>query len=349
MYWWEKCAQLAASRSVRRFGLITTNSIVQTFNRRVVERWLTAKNEISLILAIPDHPWVKSADKAAVRIAMTVASPGASDGTLGRLISELDLDSDAPKVDVELLNGKISSDLTIGPDVSSANQLEANRDLARNGMMLAGQAFKLDAAEAQFLVSARADNKQIIRPYLGGREVLYHPENRFVIDAFGYSEDDLRNLHPEVYQILLDRVYPKRRANRRKAFRERWWVFGEPRRTFRPVLKQIARFIVTTETSKHRIFQFFRTEVVPDHMLVAIGIEDAFFLGVLSSRIHVTWTLAAGGRLGVGNDPRYNKTRCFDPFPFPDPPKAAKARIRELGERLDAQRKEVLKSTSSSP
>src|SRR5690606_15721131 len=34
--------------------------------------------------------------------------------------------------------------------------------------------------------------------------------------------------------------------------------------------------------------------------------------------IHVTWALATGARLGVGNDPRYNKTRCFDPFPFPN-------------------------------
>src|SRR3546814_9573155 len=56
----------------------------------------------------------------------------------------------------------------------------------------------------------------------------------------------------------------------------------------------------------------------------------------------VASALAAGGRLGVGNDPVYVKTTCFDPFPFPDPPEALKARIRDLGERLDAQRKAVL-------
>ncbi|WP_369690176.1 hypothetical protein [Ectopseudomonas oleovorans] len=33
--------------------------------------------------------------------------------------------------------------------------------------------------------------------------------------------------------------------------------------------------------------------------------------------------MAAGGRLGVGNDPRYNKTRCFETFPFPDAPPRA--------------------------
>lgn len=46
--------------------------------------------------------------------------------------------------------------------------------------------------------------------------------------------------------------------------------------------------------------------------------------------------------MGVGNDPRYTKTRCFDPFPFPDASEAQKARIREIAERLDAHRKRQL-------
>jgi hypothetical protein len=43
--------------------------------------------------------------------------------------------------------------------------------------------------------------------------------------------------------------------------------------------------------------------------------------------------------MGVGNDSVYNKTTCFDPFPFPDATELQKARIRELAERLDAHRK----------
>jgi Fe2+ or Zn2+ uptake regulation protein len=43
--------------------------------------------------------------------------------------------------------------------------------------------------------------------------------------------------------------------------------------------------------------------------------------------------------LGVGNDPRYNKTRCFEPFPFPGCSESAKARIRAIAEELDAHRK----------
>ena len=72
-------------------------------------------------------------------------------------------------------------------------------------------------------------------------------------------------------------------------------------------------------------------------MLVVIGSDDAFHLGVLSSRVHVTWALNAGGTLE--DRPRYNKSRCFDPFPFPDCDEGLKARIRAIAEELDALRK----------
>lgn len=131
----------------------------------------------------------------------------------------------------------------------------------------------------------------------------------------------------------------ERDHKRRESQRTKWWIFAEPRATFRPALADLPRYIATLETSKHRLFVFLDAGIIPDGSLMAIASDDAYHLGVLSSRIHVTWALAAGGRLGVGNDPRYNKTRCFETFPFPDPTPQQKTRIRELGERLDAHRK----------
>jgi hypothetical protein len=68
MYGWERAAQLVREGKVRRFGLITTNSLRQTFNRRVIENHLSAENPLSLIFAVPDHPWVDTLNGAAVRI-----------------------------------------------------------------------------------------------------------------------------------------------------------------------------------------------------------------------------------------------------------------------------------------
>ena len=69
-------------------------------------------------------------------------------------------------------------------------------------------------------------------------------------------------------------------------------------------------------------------------------------LGVLQSSIHVKWSLRAGGWLGVGNDPVYTKSRCFDTFPFPDATERQRAEIRSLSEELDLTRKSVLAENS---
>jgi hypothetical protein len=74
-----------------------------------------------------------------------------------------------------------------------------------------------------------------------------------------------------------------------------------------------------------------------DGSLAAIASDDALLLGVLSSRVHVHWALAAGGTLE--DRPRYQNGPCFDPFPFPACTDAQAARIRDLGEQLDAHRK----------
>ncbi|OGB00111.1 MAG: hypothetical protein A3E25_17185 [Burkholderiales bacterium RIFCSPHIGHO2_12_FULL_69_20] len=80
-----------------------------------------------------------------------------------------------------------------------------------------------------------------------------------------------------------------------------------------------------------------------DQGLIVVASDDFLVLGVLSSRIHDEWALAAGGRLGIGNDPRYNNSRCFETFPFPAEDTGLTPelsdRIRALAEQIDAHRK----------
>ncbi len=47
MYWWHKAALLVRAGKVARFGLIATNSLRQTFNRRVVEGHLKVVSDFS--------------------------------------------------------------------------------------------------------------------------------------------------------------------------------------------------------------------------------------------------------------------------------------------------------------
>jgi hypothetical protein len=343
MQFWDKAASEVAAGRTRRFGFITTNSITQDFSRRVIEKHLRARGNISIALAIPDHPWMKSADKASVRIAMAVGVKGKRDGILYSVIHEDQLNSDSPVVGFKSTLGKIHADFTIGPNISNVTSLLANQRLCSRGVSLHGSGFIVSPAEAAKLGLGRIDGlENYIRPYRNGRDLASRPRDVLVIDLFPLAERDIRDRFPGVYQWVRDQVKPGRDNNNRKSYRDNWWIFGEPRRDMRLVLESIPRYIATVETAKHRWFQFLDADVRPDNMLVNIGLDDAFFLGVLSSRIHRVWALASGGRLGVGNDPRYTKTRCFDPFPFPQCDAAIQVDIRALGERLDEHRKTVL-------
>ncbi|MFP6706391.1 MAG: DNA methyltransferase [Alphaproteobacteria bacterium] len=97
------------------------------------------------------------------------------------------------------------------------------------------------------------------------------------------------------------------------------------------------------EMDQHTVdpHQFLDISILPDNKPLNIAISDASALGVLSSRIHVTWALAAGRRLGVGNDPVYVKTKCFDPFPFPISSENQSLAIGDLAEELDPHRKRI--------
>jgi len=140
-------------------------------------------------------------------------------------------------------------------------------------------------------------------------------------------------------------VKPERDQNNRASRRENWWLFGETNPKLRKQLANLARYIATVETAKHRLFQFLDASILPDNKLVAIAWSEAFHHGVLSSQVHGLWSLAAGSFLGVGNDPVYVKSTCFDTFPFPDDtglPPELRQKISTLAEQIDTHRKRVL-------
>jgi hypothetical protein len=340
MYWWYKAAELVRAKQAARFGFITTNSITQSFNRGVVAPQLQAQPRLNIVFAIPDHPWVDSGDGAAVRIAMTVAISNPHEGTLRKVLKESRGDQEGADVVFEEQSGCIEAQLTIGTDAFEPVELQANANLCCVGYQLTGTGFTVDAAKHKELLSQDGNilNRHCF-PLLSARDVTQSPRGLWAIDLYGFDAAAARAALPATMHVITATVKPERDHNPRATVRQRWWIYGEARSTFRPALIGLKRLVVAPLTSSHRLFIFAPQGTVADSTTVMFAFDDGFFLGVLSSAIHVVFSLAAGGRLGVGNDPRYNKTRCFDPFPFPDCTEKQKERIRQLAEELDAHRK----------
>jgi hypothetical protein len=274
MYWWEKAARFVRENRAHRFGLITTNSITQTFNRQVVQANIAPKDRaqaLNLAFAIPDHPWVDSVDGAAVRVAMTVAVSTDDSGILQLVRREMPSDKDEVFVELEELHGRINADLSVGADVPSAQRLEANSGVCFQGFVLVGEGFVLSDDERTHLIAQDRSSALVFRRWMNGRDLMQQDSKRWVIDLFGLSAEDTRARYPGIYQHLHNSVKPFRDQVARKNHREKWWIWGEARPGMRNATANLSRVVVTNFAAKHRIFTFVDPSIALDHNLYVIA------------------------------------------------------------------------------
>ncbi|RUR26706.1 class I SAM-dependent DNA methyltransferase [Vreelandella andesensis] len=338
MYWWHIAAETVRSGSAQQFGFITTNSLRQTFNRRVLEPHLNdAKKPLSLTFAIPDHPWVDGNDGAAVRIAMTVGRAGEAPGLLQLVTNESsDEHREARSVSLSRRKGKVFADLSIGADVASMEQLNAHKGIAIKGYELGSQGFLMDTKEARQFLVEHPDNKNILKPYMNGKDLTNGQITRYVIDLYGLDINEAKKGYPILFNYLSERVKPEREVNREARTSVKWWLFRRSGADLRKASKELNSFITTTRTARHRVFQLSSSDLIAESKIVVIASESKNILGILSSRVHTLFAIRAGGWLGVGNDSTYNHLDCFLKFPMP---KEMTETIGQLAEQIDTHRK----------
>lgn len=338
MYWWHIAAERTRTGSSKRFGFITTNSITQLKNRQVVEPHLS--DNLKITFAVPDHPWVDAGDGAAVRIAMTVAATEAESGSLLLVAEENDSGDDAKNIRFNQQSGQIHANLRAGAALSKAVALRSNSSIVFQGVKLVGNGFLLDEAQRNSWISATPLWERFLPRLIAGTDLTKGREARYCIDFFGLTCEQAAAACPPAYQQVLTEVKPMRDSNNDRFFREYWWLFGRARGDMRVALTGLDRYIITSEVSKHRFFAFASTlGTIADGSLAVVASESASFLGILSSRVHALWALNQGGRMGMGNDARWQNGPCFENYPFPDANLEQQQTIRDIAERLDAHRK----------
>jgi hypothetical protein len=307
-------------------------------NRRVVKNFLSSTPKANIIFAIPTHPWVDNVDGAAVRIAMTAFGLDGREGLLCQVVEERSGEEGVSEVTLCTESGCIHENLRIGVDITQAKPLNANSKISGTGFILGNRGFVLTKEELIATLGASGEQDPLIFPLLNGRDITESSRNLYAIDTNGITEHQLLSEHQEIYQHLRDTVYQERQANNDARLRREWWLLRRSNEQIRSSISGLKRFIVTSETASHRLFVFVNSKVRPEHKLIIVGSDDAYILGVLSSRIHTTWAIMSGGRLGAGNDPVYSKTLCFDPFPFPISTQEQHQTIRKIAEELSAHR-----------
>ena len=299
-YWFAKAWQAIGSGAATRAGLVATQAIRKGSNRQVLD----SITETGVIYAAwCDEPW--SVDGAAVRVSLVCFAVG-----------------EQPAV----LDGKpvalIHADLTGGAsNLTTATRLSENLGISFQGPVKVGS-FEVPGETARSWLNEPLNvngrpNSDVVRPWAIGRDITSRWSDSWITDFASMAEAAAAGFVKPFAHVIRN-VKPDRERNRDRQRRQHWWLLGRSGAQYRQAVAKLSRYIATPETSKHRIFVWLPTVVFPEHKLYVIARDDETSLGVLHSRFHELWSLATAGRHGVGNDPRYSNTRCFETFPFPE-------------------------------
>jgi len=302
-YFFEQGRAQIEQGNATRAGLLANTTIQQVDNREVLRR---IKDSGDIFMAWRNLPWVL--DGASVRIAVIGFDDGAES--------------------VKVVDGQpvqtIESDLSPTGVAFNPRQLPENSGISFQGPIKVGP-FDIDGNLARELLSLPTNvngrsNSDVVKRYVNGADIVGRPRNIWIIDfGVGLSAEDA-SLYEAPFEHVRKTVKPERNKQRHEGRRENWWIHGSPAGRMRKAVTGLSRFVVTPAVAKHRIFAWLDSDFYPDHRLCVFAREDDYFFGVLHSRAHEVWSMRTVSRHGIGNDPTYNNTTCFETFPLPWPP-----------------------------
>jgi hypothetical protein len=327
-YWFERSRAAIVEGSTRRAGLIATNSIRSGGNRTVLDR-ITSSGDI--FEAWADEPWVL--EGAAVRVSIVAFDDGTETS--------------------KTLNGTLVTtvhpDLTSGVDLRAAHHLKDNAGRAFQGPVKVGP-FEVHSEVARSWMhlpnASGRPNSDVLRPWVNGMDLVRRARDMYIVDFDQMNEIEARR-YEAPFAYIEETVQPLRAENRDERRRQYWWRLGASGQTLRDATRGLPRFLCTPRVASHRVFVWVDGRTLPDSAVVAVAADDSYTFGVLNSRFHTLWSLGQGSSLGVGNDPRYTPTTCFETFAFPEPTDEQRDAVSAAARHLDQIRRHLLDADSS--
>ena len=310
-YWFAQLArQIGAADPAPaiRIGLVATKTIARGSSNKPFAALATLPG-MRITNAVSDMRW--EIDGAEVRVALLCLS---------------NVDSDAGTrldgVDVALVN----ADLTTGVDVSLAGPRPENRGLCFQGVKQNGT-FTVPAGQARAMLLAPTNpngrrNDDVVRRFHGNDDVTMRTGDEWIVDFTDVPAQADAALYEAPFEVV--RRVERERAGRAKGAATEtgklahFWLMQRSRPDLRAAAAELDRVLAVPESSEHLIFRWLPARATFSGSLFVFARDDDTFAGILQSRLHRAWALRRGNKLGVGNQPRYNKGTTFETFPFPE-------------------------------
>lgn len=305
-YWFEKARAQIEAGKLQAAGLVSTNSIRGGSNRKVLERIVDTTR---IFEAWSDEEWVN--EGAAVRVSLIGFGPMCPVECGNRLNG-----ADADTIYADLTAGTAGNNL----DLTQAVRLSEN---SRTGFVGTSKkaSFDIEGELARSWLPCPnphgKPNHLVVKPWINGNDLVQRPSDKWIVDFGVQTTEAEASLFEQPFAYVLATVKPEKMRVRAESEKRYWWLHARTASEMRTEIGKHNRYIATSIVAKHRIFVWKSTAVLPSHAVCAIARADDTTFGILHSRFHELWSLRMCTWLGVGNDPRYTPTTCFETFPFP--------------------------------
>jgi hypothetical protein len=228
-----------------------------------------------------------------------------------------------------------------GSIVGSPLRLVSNSKKSFNGSKLYGLGFVLEHGEAEGLLALDEKNREVIWPYLTGKDLTERPDQlptQWVIHFDERSEDEAKN-YPAVWRIAEERIKPYRMTqdpNKYPRMVYEWWKHWNNRQELRRAIAgkrwvlavpSICKFPYLSPTSPTAIF---------DHNLTVVTTDSWASFSATNSSLHMAWSAAHSSTLETRLG--YRPSDCYETFPFA----FDSDEMSRIGQAVGSQRKAIM-------
>ncbi|MCX7027450.1 MAG: N-6 DNA methylase [Spirochaetes bacterium] len=210
-------------------------------------------------------------------------------------------------------------------------RLASNLNLSFQGVIILGMGFTFDDTDKKGIANSLALKDlliakypeiegNIIKPYIGGKDISEKPDHafhRFVID-YGEMTKEQAQKWPEIWEIIETKVKPERLKNDSEKYPRmvnEYWKYWNARPTLVSKLVNKKMVMVISRITKSGAFTFIPADIVMNEKTIIFPDGEYDMFCILHSRIHEIWARFFSTTLE--DRLQYTPTDCFETFPFP--------------------------------
>jgi hypothetical protein len=307
-----------------QLGYVTTNTLIEGATLKVGLLQLEKRGWI-IRRGVSSHPWPSaSANLSIVEVWASKAPVAASPVLDGEPVPRLSVD----------LQPYLR-------ETGRPAQLDENDGVAFQGHLPLGDEFTLTPDEAQELLEEEPNNEDVLFPFLIGADLNRRPDtsaSRWIVNFREWDEDRAR-LYVGPWNRLERNLKPKRitkNATKYPRMVYEWWKYWRYRQPLQAAIDELDRVLAISRVGNVLLPVRVPSDVVFSEACVVFALDDYASLALLSSSTHQVWVIRYTSTLETRI--RYALSDVFLTFPRPE----ATPELHELGETIDAERREVM-------